>query len=103
VLDLNADSAAAIQKMGPVEANTLAMAPPPPEIAETAASGNSVSAPKAPVLPNNLVERKGEAAPLFDYTHLGAKGAAFFGGMVADELTQAVPDLKPYFAPRSSP
>jgi hypothetical protein len=32
VLDLNADSVAAVQKMGPVEANTLAMAPPPPDI-----------------------------------------------------------------------
>lgn len=28
VLDLNSESAAAVQKMGPVEANTLAMAPP---------------------------------------------------------------------------
>jgi len=73
------------------------MAPPPEAIAGTAASGNSVSAPKTPVAPNNVVERKGEAAPLFDYTHLGAKGAAFFGGMVAGELTQAIPDLKPYF------
>ena len=46
VLDLNADSVAAVQKMGPVEANTLAMAPPPPIVAESAASGNSVPAPK---------------------------------------------------------
>ena len=84
--------------MGPVEANTLAMAPPPPAIADTAASGNSVSAPKTPVVSNNAVERKGRrTAPLFDYTHLGAKGAAYFGRMVADELTQAVPSLKPYF------
>ena len=48
VLDLNADSVAAVQKMGPVEANTLAMAPPPPIVAESAASGNSVPAPKTP-------------------------------------------------------
>jgi lysophospholipase L1-like esterase len=101
VLDLNAESAAAIQKMGPVEANTLAMAPPPQAIAESAASGNSVSVPKTPLPSNNVVERKGEAAPLFDYTHLGAKGAEFFGGMVADELTQAVPELKPYFTRRN--
>lgn len=98
VLELNAESVAAVQRMGPVEANTLAMAPPPPEIAATAASGNSMSAPKTPVPANNVVERKGEAAPLFDYTHLGAKGAAFFGRMVADELVRAVPELHPYFA-----
>jgi lysophospholipase L1-like esterase len=88
VLELNDESAAAIQRMGPVEANTLAMAPPPPEVADTAASGNSVSVSKPPA---------GSTAPSFDYTHLGAKGAAYFGGMVADELVRAVPELKPYF------
>src|ERR1700730_7398014 len=46
VLDLHSESLAAVQKMGPVEANTLAMAPPPPEVAASAASGNSVDAPK---------------------------------------------------------
>ena len=103
VLDLNADSVAAVQKMGPVEANTLAMAPPPPIVAESAASGNSVPAPKTAmtnsVAGNNVVERKGEAAPMFDYTHLGAKGSAFFAHMVADELAKAVPDLQPYLKP----
>jgi lysophospholipase L1-like esterase len=111
VLDLNADSVAAVQKMGPVEANTLAMAPPPPIVAESAASGNSVPAPKT-VTPTNttsattnsvagnaVVERKGEAAPMFDYTHLGAKGSTFFARMVADELAKAVPDLQPYLKP----
>jgi len=114
VLDLNADSVAAVQKMGPVEANTLAMAPPPPIVAESAASGNSIAAPKTAALTsatnstagttgtsnvNAVVERKGEAAPVFDYTHLGAKGSAFFGRMVADELAKAVPDLRPYIKP----
>lgn len=113
VLDLNAESVTAIQKMGPVEANTLAMVPPPPVVAESAASGNSVPAPKTPPpetaasasnsvaqsAANNAVERKGPAAPTFDYTHLGAKGSALFGRMVADELTKAVPDLRPYIKP----
>ena len=40
--------------------------------------------------------RFSEAAPMFDYTHLGPKGSAFFARMVADELTKAVPDLQPY-------
>ncbi len=114
VLDLNADSVAAVQKMGPVEANTLAMAPPPPIVAEGAASGNSVPAPKttaptntASVVSNStmvvtgsyVMERKGEAAPVFDYTHLGAKGSAFFARMVVVELSKAVPDLQPYLKP----
>jgi lysophospholipase L1-like esterase len=64
VLDLNAESLAAVQKMGPEEADTLAQRPKPD--------------------------------PKFDYTHLGPKGSAFFGRMVAGELTAAVPDLKPY-------
>ena len=108
VLDLNADSAAAVQKMGPVEANMLAMAPPPALVAESAASGNSAAAPKTNSTPdassaagpgNNAVERKGEAAPAFDYTHLGPKGSKLFARMVADELIKAVPDLKPYIKP----
>jgi lysophospholipase L1-like esterase len=87
VLDLNAESAAAVQKMGPVEANTMALAPPPPAVIEGAKHGNSPSVPKAP-------DTGG-----FDYTHLGEKGSAFFGRMVAGELVAAVPALRPYFKP----
>jgi lysophospholipase L1-like esterase len=90
VLDLNSDSAAAVQKMGPLEANLLATAPPPQSVLETAASGTSIPAPKTEV------ER---GTPPFDYTHLGVKGAALFGRLVADELVQAVPDLRPYIKP----
>jgi lysophospholipase L1-like esterase len=89
LLDLNADSLSAVQSMGPVEANTLAMAPPPAAIAETSASGDSPAIPKAPA----------GSAPAFDYTHLGAKGSAFFARMVAGELVKAVPDLHRYFKP----
>jgi lysophospholipase L1-like esterase len=84
VLDLHAESSAAVQKMGPSNANTLAMGPPPPVAVESAANGNSAPVPKA-------------NGPEFDYTHLGAKGAAYFGRMVADELVQALPELAPYF------
>jgi lysophospholipase L1-like esterase len=75
--------------MGPVEANTLAMAQPPASVLESAQSGNSVALPKAPA----------GSAPTFDYTHLGAKGSAFFARMVAGELVKAVPDLQPYIKP----
>ena len=94
VLDLHSESLAAVNKMGPVEANTLAQAPPPPEIAASASSGTSRPAPKAP--PANVVEPNGNPAPVFDYTHLGEKGWEFFGRMVIGELTRAVPDLAPY-------
>lgn len=93
VLDLNTESVEAVQKMGPVEANTLAMAPPPPSVAEGAPTGNS---PPAPKFTPAAVEPNGKPAPLFDYTHLGEKGSAFFGRMVADELAAAVPELRPY-------
>jgi lysophospholipase L1-like esterase len=88
VLELNADSLAAVQAMGPVEANTLAMTAPPESIAATAASGNSAPAPQAPANPGS---------PVFDYTHLGPKGSAFFGRMVASELAAAAPATATYF------
>jgi len=88
VLELNADSLAAVQAMGPVEANTLAMTAPPPSIAATAASGNSAPAPKTPADPGS---------PVFDYTHLGPKGSALFGRMVATELSRAVPATASFF------
>jgi lysophospholipase L1-like esterase len=89
LLELNADSVSAVQSMGPVEANTLAMAPPPAAIAESAASGDSPAIPKSTT----------GSAPAFDYTHLGAKGSAYFARMVAGELTKSVPDLQPYIKP----
>ena len=93
LLDLNTESAAAVQKMGPEEANTLAMAPPPDAVRAGAAAGNSPSVAKAPA----TTEPNGNPTPVFDYTHLGEKGSAYFGRMVADELTRAVPQLRPYF------
>lgn len=102
VLELNSDSAAAVQKMGPGEANTLAMTPPPPAVMAGAANGSSPSVPKAPrtpVPPSNAVEPAGNPAPVFDYTHLGEKGSALFGRMAAGELIKAVPELRPYIKP----
>ena len=90
VLELNADSLAAVQAMGPVEANTLAMTSPPESVAATAASGNSAPAPKTPANPGS---------PVFDYTHLGPKGSTFFGRMVASELAKAVPATAIYLRP----
>lgn len=93
VLELNSESASAVQKMGPAEANTLAMGPPPAEVVAGAAKGNSPPVPKAPA--------DGVGVEMFDYTHLGEKGSALFGRMVADELVRAVPELRPYIKPKS--
>jgi hypothetical protein len=86
LIDLFAVSAAAVEKMGPDEANTMAQAPPPPPMPKEAEGG--ASAP--PADPN---------APKFDYTHLGAKGSEYFGRMVADLLVKARPELKSYVKP----
>jgi hypothetical protein len=94
--------------MGQAEADSLAMAPPPPVVVAGESTGTSVPAPKAPAsaappssgdgltAQNNTVEKQGSAAPAFDYTHLGAKGSAYFAHMVAMELVVAIPDLKSY-------
>ena len=83
LLDLNTNSAAAVSLMGSAEADTLAEEPPPKLPAVAAAA---ISDP-AKAEPNGVVKSR------FDYTHLGAKGAALFSKMVARELVQSTPAL----------
>jgi hypothetical protein len=89
LLDLNADSAAAVQAMGQSGADTLAMAPPPA----------TVQAPADP----NKVEVAGAAKSAFDRTHVGEKGANLFAGMVEREMVQAIPDIAAYFKDGGKP
>jgi lysophospholipase L1-like esterase len=84
LIDLNAISAAAVQKMGQDEADTLAQAPRPANF----------GAPAAPA----GTEPQGTPKSAFDRTHVGAKGAALFSSMVASELVRLFPDLKNQFA-----
>jgi lysophospholipase L1-like esterase len=79
LIDLNSISAAAVSAMGSAEADTLAEEPPPPK-------------PLAPVS-NAQAEPNGAPKSRFDYTHLGAKGAALFAGMVVRDLAAVAPDL----------
>jgi len=88
LLDLNADSASAVQAVGQQEADTLAMAPPP-----------AVAAPSDP----NKVEVAGAAKSAFDRTHLGRKGADLFARMVERELVQALPETRNLFADGGKP
>jgi lysophospholipase L1-like esterase len=89
LLDLNADSYAAVQAMGQEEADTLAMAPP--DTAPPAAG-----APSGPQDPNKI-EPQGAAKRAFDRTHVGAKGADLFAAMVEREMVRALPETRPWF------
>ena len=90
LLDLNADSYAAVQAMGQEQADTLAVAPPP-------APGAANPATAAPSDANKL-EPQGPAKSAFDRTHVGTKGAQLFSGMVAAELLRLYPNLQDQFA-----
>lgn len=80
LLPLNAESHAAVQAMGEVEADTLAVAPPSP-----AAKGDSGVAADP-----NKIEPQGAAKSAFDRTHVGVKGATFFATMVESQLRRQI-------------
>jgi len=88
LVDLNAISAAAVQRMGQDEADTLAQAPRPANYGAPASAGS--------------VEPQGAPKSAFDRTHVGAKGSDVFSGMVAAELVRLFPDLKGQFAAPSA-
>jgi lysophospholipase L1-like esterase len=85
LLDLNADSTAAVQKMGAMQATALAQGSPSPEVAAAALTGTTIEAPKP--------AHSDPANPPFDYTHLGENGADLFAAIVADEIRSVAPRL----------
>jgi lysophospholipase L1-like esterase len=91
LLDLNADSYAAVQAMGQAEADSLAVAPSP-----------ATSASLAPADPNK-VEPAGAAKSAFDRTHVGAKGADLFAAMVEREMVRALPETHAWFRDGGKP
>jgi len=88
LLDLNADSYAAVQAMGTDEADTLAVVPRPAAVAVQA---------------NAAAEPQGAPKSAFDYTHVGPKGAAYFARLVERALKQALPALASQFRPEEQP
>ena len=97
LVDLHALSVAAVQQMGPVEGISLAETAPPPEVIAAARTGTTIGAPKtnAPSTSTEVLEKpQGHPTVVFDYTHLGPKGADYFSEMVAVELARVVPDLR---------
>lgn len=95
--DLNADSAALIQKMGAVDATTLAMLPPLPAELAAAKAGTTLPARPAGAVAASPLPATGPTGRFdlkFDYTHVGPAGAELFSRLVANELALAVPDLR---------
>jgi lysophospholipase L1-like esterase len=84
LLDLSAESYAAVQAMGQDEADTLAMAPRPEKFGEA-------------------VETNAANKTTFDRTHVGAKGSALFSGMVEQELKRVLPEIAREFKSEERP
>jgi lysophospholipase L1-like esterase len=107
LLDLNADSAAAVQALGPVLSARFAQLPPSPDVAAALQTGTTIAAttgvpqPPAPA-PSPIAvgaDTLGDPKLAFDYTHLGREGAEFFSTMVTRELIAAAPALRRYLIP----
>jgi lysophospholipase L1-like esterase len=102
LIDLNASSSAAVQKMGAAEAARFAQRRPTAEVAAAAAKGTTIPAatevndmpPPAAAVPGMA-----QTKPSFDYTHLGRVGADYFASMVTDELARQVPEMRPLLVP----
>jgi hypothetical protein len=110
LVDLNAESTAAVQALGPMMSSAFAQVPPSREVAEALLTGTTIpgstGVPQAvPPTPgttaqdNAAVEPLGQARLAFDYTHLGREGADFFAKMVTRDLIEAVPDLRRSLVP----
>ena len=108
LVDLNRESVAAVQALGPTLANRFAQRPPSNPVADGALEGKTLPADFGTVPPapagaapsaaqaNAAVEPLGQARLSFDYTHLGVEGANFFAAMVTRELARNVPAMRPF-------
>jgi acetyl esterase/lipase/lysophospholipase L1-like esterase len=90
LLDLHRDSAKLVQSLGSRRSTELAAAPPSPDTMAAALTGTTIDVPKPDAGPTSLPPAP---VPIFDYTHLGARGADVFGALVAQEIRAAVPGL----------
>lgn len=91
VVDFYAATEKAVQAMGPVAANRMAGEPIPQNVLDTEASGTSVPAVFTDASQATTPQHQG-----FDYTHLGAKGSAYFGKMAVDLWASQDPAIRPY-------
>jgi len=90
LLDLNADSAAAVGVMGSAAADRFAEVPP----------GAAQPAPPTPARSTEvMVNPMAQPKLSFDHTHLGIEGANYFATMVTRELSVAIPEMRPLLVP----
>lgn len=104
VIDLNARSAAAVQKLGAADSTALAQVPPLPEELEAARKGTTLKPrpaeeARAPAVELPKTGPRGQLRPKFDYTHVGEAGARVFSKMVAHDLATAAPELRSHLMP----
>lgn len=100
LVDLHARSRVVVEALGPLQAMSLAQVPPPPDVVAAASMGTTISAAKAPASPPApTFDQMAFAKQAFDYTHLGKTGAEMISGLVSEELSKNVPDLRPYIIP----
>lgn len=102
LIDLNAESAAAVAKLGPVGAMDLAMAPPSDEEIAAAKTGTTLLPGAGIAEPTTDEKREGARGRFrvkFDYTHVGPKGAELFSAMIADDLAKVAPELASQLLP----
>jgi len=103
LVDLNRDSARAVEQLGAVESMKLAMADPLAEEVAAARAGTTLRprpAPEAP--PSSTLPKtgpRGRIAAKFDYTHVGEAGAKVFARIVAYDLAVAIPELSSQLLP----
>ncbi len=96
LIDLNAASADLVRRLGALEAARLSPGAPPPDFAPALLAGNTPPTPPAAPPP---VSAHGRHVDDFDYTHLGAHGAAVIAALVARDLIAVAPDLASRLVP----
>jgi lysophospholipase L1-like esterase len=104
LVDLNADSARVVQRLGPVEAMTLAMADPNAAEVAAAKTGTTLrprtaAEARVPDTPTTPDGPRGQVGRKFDYTHVGDAGARVFSTLVVNALARAVPALRGQLVP----
>ncbi|WP_062767142.1 rhamnogalacturonan acetylesterase [Sphingopyxis terrae] len=101
LVDLNALSAAQVQKMGAETATQLAQEAPSDEELAAARAGTTLAARPAPPPPPPITGKgaRGQVTRKFDYTHLGDVGAEVTARLVTQALAVAVPGLASQLVP----